>query len=136
MLPAPTIAPGADCATHYFDGTSDTDLDAVATENINAAGEGYTLSAWVLRANAAGPERAWERIIDFGNGPGQQNVLVAFDPAGGSGDSLRYYCNVGGNWPYVAITDPFPHRQWSSFQLTHATSGDVVVCRVAEVGAC
>merc|ERR1712185_438945 len=100
MLPHPTIAPGADCATLYFDGTSATDLDAVAAENINADGAGYTLSAWVLRANAAGPERAWERIIDFGNGPGQDNILVAFDPDAGA-EPMRYYCNVGGNWPYV-----------------------------------
>ena len=75
MLPAPTIAPGAACGTHYFDGTSANDLDAVASDNINADGEGYTLSAWVLRANAgyetADTARAWEMLIDCGNGPGQ-----------------------------------------------------------------
>ena len=68
MLPAPTTG-GPACTTIYFDGT--TDVDAVAADNINAAGEGFTLSAWVLRANAgyetAGEANAWERMIDFGN---------------------------------------------------------------------
>ena len=51
MLPAPTTG-GPACTTIYFDGTAATDVDAVAPENINAAGKGFTLSAWVLRANA------------------------------------------------------------------------------------
>ena len=43
MLPTPPIAPGASCATLYFDGTPATDVDAVAAENINGAGAGFTV---------------------------------------------------------------------------------------------
>ena len=78
MLPAPSTG-GPACTTIYFDGTAATDVDAVAPENINAAGEGFTLSAWVLRANAAGDANRWERIIDFGNGDEQDSITLAFD---------------------------------------------------------
>ena len=89
MLPAPTTG-GPACTTIYFNGT--TNVDAVAPDNINAAGEGFTLSAWVLRANAgyetAGDVNVWERIIDFGNGAGQDNIYLAFDANPWWDDSL------------------------------------------------
>ena len=59
-----------------------TGTGAVARENINAAGTGFTFSVWVQRANEAGPDRAWEPIIDFGNGRDQDNIIVSFDSEG------------------------------------------------------
>ena len=99
MLPAPTTG-GPACTTIYFNGT--TYVDAVAPENINAAGEGFTLSAWVLRASTAGSRR-WERIIDFGNGENQDNLVVGFD-CGDEGEeeysAMCYYRlnGVGDDW--------------------------------------
>ena len=130
MPPAPTTG-GPACTTIYFDGTKATDVDAVAADNINAAGEGFTLSAWVLRASTAGSRR-WERIIDFGNGENQDNLVVGFD-CGDEGEeeysAMCYYRlnGVGDDWGGALIPSyqPFPPNQWVSVQLTHASNGDV-----------
>ena len=136
MLPAPTTG-GPACTTIYFDGTAATDVDAVAPENINAAGEGFTLSAWVLRAITAGHARPWEVIIDFGNGMDQDNLYVAFDC--GEESQMCYYRHSGdendgfagwNGWAAVLIPSyqpPFPPNQWMSVQVTHTSNGNVSI---------
>ena len=127
MLPAPTTG-GPACTTIYFDGT--TDVDAVAADNINAAGEGFTLSAWVLRAKAAGTANEWERIIDFNNGIKQRNIILAFDAVDGTYPLLYGGRFNGTEWQgevTMQIGTTFPQKSWTAVQLTHAPSGDVVI---------
>jgi len=63
-----------------FTGESDSYLTAFANtgtcgERFIGGGTGFTLSVWVHRPQSG---RQWDRLIDFGNGAREDNVLVAF----------------------------------------------------------
>ena len=63
-----------------FAGESDSYLTAFANtgtcgERLIGGGTGFTLSVWVHRPQT---RHQWDRLIDFGNGMREDNVLVAF----------------------------------------------------------
>ncbi|EOD30668.1 hypothetical protein EMIHUDRAFT_123123, partial [Emiliania huxleyi CCMP1516] len=146
---APPAAPGAGCATLAFDGTSASDVNAVAAEHINAGGAGLTVSVSVQRTQPPGLARAWERLFDFGNGPEQDSVFLAFDgnpywdPALSCCFPMRYdvyqhgtYQYAGGRGVNVPLGEgngedsggaSFPRNEWVHVALVHKPDGTATI---------
>ena len=67
-------------------------------------GGDMTVTAWVYAEN---PHADWSRIIDFGDGPGQNNVLLAFSRTTG-----RMAWQVKLFTQRVTTAEEFPSSQW------------------------
>lgn len=82
----------------------------------------YTISGWVNITNA----ESWSRLIDFGNGPSNNNVLVSLN-AGGSGMINASVYNGGSGSGFSSI-DPLMLNQW--VQITVTNVGNTVLLYV------
>lgn len=69
-------------------------------------GGSYTIEAWVNVSEV----RSWSRLMDFGNGPSAQNVLLAFSNGTTGKPNLSHYANgTSGSLDAVAV---LPTNQW------------------------
>ena len=73
---------------------------------------GFTLSAWVKRTRSGS---AHDRLIDFGDGMGVDNIIVAFH------DKIKYSVRHGGSC-YLNAADTFPYDTWTHVAVTHLRS--------------
>jgi hypothetical protein len=102
-----------------FDGVDDhlevppLDLDCSA---------GLTIEAWVCYRRFT----TWARIIDFGNGPAADNLLLAL-----SGDSRHYYIQVftGVNGPALTSPEPLTPGLWTHIAVTIDAAGVTTLLR-------
>ena len=102
-----------------FDGVDDhlevppLDLDGSA---------GLTIEAWVCYRRFT----TWARIIDFGNGPGADNILLAL-----SGDSRNYYIQVfaGADGPSLTSPEPLAPGVWTHIAVTIDAAGVLTLLR-------
>jgi hypothetical protein len=83
--------------TNYVDVTDSTWFD----------GSNFTIEAWVHMLDYAN----WSRVLDFGNGPGKANVVLAAT-VGTSGQPALYFWDGA---DYNAITSPekIPLKEWT-----------------------
>lgn len=79
----------------------------------------YTISGWVNITNA----EVWSRMIDFGNGPSSDNVLISLNP-GGSGH-INHSVYNGGSGSSLDSPDPLTLNQW--VQITTTRVGNTVL---------
>ena len=56
-----------------FTGAASSYLTATSRTGLVGGGSGFTLSAWVYRTLSG---NSWDRLIDFGNGAGMDNVRL------------------------------------------------------------
>ena len=75
MPPPPPAPPCVVAGTHTFTGNANSYLTAIPRTGIVGRGLGFTLCAWVNRTQTGS---SWERLIDFGSGTPEDNILVAF----------------------------------------------------------
>jgi hypothetical protein len=95
----PTVAFGS---VPEFDGTD----DYIAAPAGLVVGGAVTVEAWVKDANVFAP---WHRVIDFSNGPNQDNIIF-----GWMANSGHLYFETYRNGQTIALVTPtvFPQGQW------------------------
>jgi hypothetical protein len=92
---------------YTFTGAATSYLTATSRNGIVGEGLGFTLCAWVYRTRTG----SWDRVIDFGNGPGADNVLLGF-PARGS--IMGYHVYHGDAFSEIYASPPsFPANVWT-----------------------
>ena len=123
-----SVAGGMDATTNYFDGDEGTEgaigradsLDAVSPYGDNLQlGDGYddftggfTFTIW-CKPSAASEN---SRLLDLGNGPGSDEVVLARD---GTSDGIvfdNYYNTNRGKT--IKVDNCFPAGQWQQFAVT------------------
>jgi len=72
--PPPPAPPCSIDGAFTFTGDSDSYLTATSRTGLVGGGTGFTLSAWVYRTRSG---NSWDRLIDFGSGPGANNLILA-----------------------------------------------------------
>ncbi len=89
-----------------FDGVNDyVDIGGLS-ENISGA---YTMESWVYYDPAAFTDNGWMRVMELGNGPDSDNLLLAIDPAA---DLFSFDTRSGATASSVdSLTTP-PTAQW------------------------
>ena len=107
---------------------------------------GITFAMWVRRANAAGYDRRWERLIDFGNGPANDTIHISFDGDPYWDDALSccypmvYHLWHGDQFAGGARvpigSGSFPQNQWVYVAIVHTPDavGGIVAVRGAREG--
>lgn len=103
-------------------------LDAQPVEPIGGP-RGLTISAWVRRQGTGG--ESTDHIIDFGNGPALDNIVVSF------AKGLTYEVYVGAVRKRLQVygqqsvesssTTDFPLGVWSHIAIVHAVSGKAYI---------
>jgi len=81
-------------------------------------GGDFTISGWVNVSNV----QAWGRLIDFGNGPGSDNVLVSLN-GGGSGQLLS--SSTGQNFQSGQALD---YNKWVQVLFTFDATTNISTC--------
>ena len=78
-------------------------------------GSNFSFASWV-RFNASHANN-WERIIDFGNGAGRDNILLARE---GTSNNLAFhvYNNHGGNEVALSVPNQIVKEQWFHVAVT------------------
>lgn len=74
-------------------------------------GGAFTVSAWLY---ASDPGPSWQRLIDFGNGAGIDNVFISLTYG-----ELQLHVHRGGYDQWVGSTEKFPKQQWVRVTVTH-----------------
>jgi hypothetical protein len=96
-----------------FDGIDDyVQLPAVNTDY----SEGFTVEAWVQYKSF----RSWSRIIEFGNGPGKNNIHLATWGTS-NGLNLHLFCNNGKH--FIEIPNTLEIDKWTHLAATVDKSG-------------
>jgi hypothetical protein len=72
-------------------------------------GGSYTIECWVNTPTQS-QDRLWERLIDFGNGPGQQNVLFALSSNPSGRPNVTHYTPTGNS--SLTANNLLPMNQW------------------------
>lgn len=98
-----------------FDGIND--HITVPEMNINYS-EGFSLEAWVQYRSLG----SWQRVIDFGNGTGDDNILLA-----NSENSLEFWVFLGSSGQRISISDVMTVGQWMHLAVTIDSSGQAKV---------
>ena len=75
----------------------------------------FTVSAWVY-ANNVGAN--WQRLFDFGNGAGSDNILVTL-----TSSQMRLYIRQGATDQGLSTSEAFPQKQWVHVTITHDGTG-------------
>jgi hypothetical protein len=111
VIPPPPVATGTTITATAgktfgvaigFDGAD----DYMRVPSSLVVGGAITVEAWVKSANVFAP---WARVIDFANGPNQDNIILGWQ--GGSG---HVYFETYRNGQTIALAAPtvFPQNQW------------------------
>ena len=109
QLTSPVATSGANSVLN-LDGADDY-ADAPAGVWFN--GGAFTIEGWVFPRSPA----SWSRLIDFGNGPGLENVMVGISEAT-SGRPILHVTKAGASQILIAPT-PLPLNQWTHLSITH-----------------
>ena len=84
-------------------------MTATSRTGIVGGGLGFTLSAWVYRTRTGS---SFDRVIDFGNGPWADNVIVSFWSS--IGYHVRHGNDRNDNSELFASSAPsFPANEWT-----------------------
>ena len=100
----------------FSGGQSHIDLD---TMNINYA-NGMTYSAWIYYDNFS----HWSRLIDFGNGPGSDNIIIANQ---GTTNNLCLHVYSGGSSSNVYANGSLTLNEWHHIAATVNSGGAAVL---------
>ncbi len=101
------ISSGYDGFAIDLDGTSDF-LKLPTDKYFNSD---FTFEIWFLKRS----NNSWSRILDFGNGPDRQNVIVALSRE--SSGKLSFHVNKDGLGRSFEMTDPTPLNEWTHLTL-------------------
>lgn len=71
----------------------------------------FTFQTWFLKRN----NNNWSRIFDFGNGPGEENVIVVLSRE--SSGILSFHINKDGYSRSFELSDPTPLNEWTHITL-------------------
>ncbi|GAB4532484.1 MAG: hypothetical protein Tsb0014_16970 [Pleurocapsa sp.] len=100
-----------------FDGVDDyVFLPATATDS-----GAFTVEAWVYSENV---NRNWARVIDFGNGAGSDNLLLAWE---GTSGKMRWDIRNGNQSSFITTADVFPENEWVHVAATVDNSGNAAI---------
>jgi len=92
-----------------------------ATNNVWFSGD-FTVEAWVFVRSYT----SWARLIDFANGPNNQNVYVALSAGFTGKPAMGVFTNTG--VPVVQATSQLPLNQWVHLAATlNGTNGTIYI---------
>jgi hypothetical protein len=74
-------------------------------------GGAFSVTAWV---NANDINQNWQRLFDFGNGAGMDNLYVAW-----VNGQMMFNAANGGSAQQITTTGQFPQQQWVHVAVTH-----------------
>ena len=114
-----TLVNGASFAGDSFNFDYAQNQFAVIPEANMFTGNNMTAIGWVYVRT----DRTWARLFDFGNGPGQNNILIAVDS---NGQNLPAYSTDGSDNIYSGTTMPL--NQWVQIVATQSgTTGAMYI---------
>src|SRR5882724_9341214 len=82
----------------------------------------FTVEAWVYVRSY----NSWSRLLDFGNGPNNQNVYVALSADTSGRPAMGVFTNTG--VPVVQANNQLPLNQWTHLAATlSGTNGTIYI---------
>jgi hypothetical protein len=105
-------APTALC----FDGVDD--FVSLPASSLSGA---ITVEAWVYVDDA---KRNWQRIIDFGNGPANNNIILAWE---GTTGKMTFHIFNGSTAKFITTSEVFPDKQWVHVTAVNDGKGNAYI---------
>jgi hypothetical protein len=107
--------PGFNCGTAAGSNNFAIDLDGISDflkspEGTNFNSD-FTFEVWFLKRS----NNNWSRIFDFGNGPGEENVIVVLSRE--TTGKLSFHVNKDGLGRSFEMADPTPLNEWTHVTL-------------------
>jgi hypothetical protein len=99
-----------------FDGKDD--YVALPAAN-NDYSQGFTVEAWVQYNSF---QQSWSRIIDFGNGPGQNSIVLGHV---GTSNNLGFHLYSSAGTDIIEIPNALKIGKWTNIVVTISKSGEV-----------
>jgi len=107
--------PGFDCGSAAASNNYAIDLDGISDFIMFPKGtyvnSDFTFETWFLKRS----NNNWSRIFDFGNGPGQENVIVVLSRE--TTGRLSFHINKDGYSRSFELPDPTPLNEWTHVTL-------------------
>ena len=72
----------------------------------SSSGGAITIEAWVYLKNAS---HNWQRVVDFGNGPNKENIILAWS---GTTGKMALNTRSGGAETQIVTDEVFPNKKW------------------------
>src|SRR5882762_2556735 len=92
-----------------------------ATNNVWFNGD-FTIEAWVYVRSY----NNWSRLLDFGNGPNNNNVYLALSAGTSGKPAMGVFTNTG--VPVLQATNQLPLNQWTHLAATlNGTTGTIYI---------
>lgn len=93
----------------------------VPTAAASAISNAFTIEAWVN----PGADNSWSRLMDFGDGPGTNNIICALSAGATGQPNLSFYVPANQN---LTAPSPLPLNVWTHVAFTYdGTNGSIYV---------